>query len=103
MAQAEAVIVRIIRQKFRIALRPGDPRELAKDAEDTAGQARLKLLKRLRSAGSPDEIRDIDDYAALAAQTAYVDFLREKYRNWFGLRDRLRYLLDVCIYFDRWH
>lgn len=102
MAQAEPVILRIVGSKFRVPLRPGDPREAAKDAEDVASQARLKLVNRLRSDQGSDEIRDIEGYAALAAHTAHVDFLREKRRHWFGLREKLRYLLEEAKEFAIW-
>ncbi|MBL8174311.1 MAG: hypothetical protein JNK48_06565 [Bryobacterales bacterium] len=81
---AEPVIERIVHSRLRSA-------HLLQDREDVRAEATLDLVRKLRDA--PDDVRNIEAYAAIVAQHACDRYFRARYPQRHRLKNRLRYLM----------
>jgi DNA-directed RNA polymerase specialized sigma24 family protein len=103
--QVEPLVKNIVGYKLRVYFRDNDSRCENRDAEDVYGDAILQLLARLaelRGDGEAEGIRNFRSYVAVTAYRACNLYLRRKYPQRYGLKNRLRYFLTHQPGFALW-
>src|SRR5215217_9640469 len=74
------------------------------EAEDVAGIASLRLVRKLQNlaAGGEEPIVRLDDYTATVTYNAIYDVLRDRFPEWTRLKNRIRYTLTSDPRFAVW-
>jgi hypothetical protein len=100
LSEIDDVIAGIVRGKLRVSLRADDGRQENQNALEIVSEARLEVLRKLRSNGS--EIRNLRDYASTVTYHACAEHLRGIYAGRFRVQYKLRYFLSHHIDFRVW-
>jgi RNA polymerase sigma factor (sigma-70 family) len=103
---AVPLVRKIVGHKLRVPTHHSPNNQLSEDAEDVCGEAALRLIARLRELkeGAPGE-RPINDFRGYVATVAYHlchEYMRRKYPQRHGLKNKLRYLLSRDAKFAIW-
>jgi DNA-directed RNA polymerase specialized sigma24 family protein len=95
----------IIRRTLRVTLSTSDGRADNEDAFDVKQAVELQLWEkylRLEESANDDRINNFRGYAAVVTYHVCYDFLRDKYPEWYSLKNRLRYFLENNNSFAVW-
>lgn len=102
---ADPVIKTIIRHKLRVSMNQPTGRSSHYDAEDIYGEVVVNILKRLdefKSNPGEKTIYDFRNYVAVISHRACSKHYREKYPEYWRLKNRLRYLCSQHSEFSVW-
>jgi hypothetical protein len=93
----DPMIRAIVRRRLSVTLDADDSRRRNQDALDVYQKIWAVVFARLRSSregGDPNPVREVMAYAASAAHSCCDEYIRMIHKDWWRLKNKLRYLLN---------